>query len=78
VTHELRAFEWLCACRENRVHSKSCLKCLRCGCDKPDPVTLGKACWALGVYHRACSLGKTPAEAMHEMLTEYENARGQR
>ena len=76
---ELRLGEWACTCRENRIHSKSCLKCLRCGSDAPSGVTLGLACYALGVYHREISLGRSPAEAMLSTLTEYEsNRRGHR
>lgn len=68
IDNELRLGEWLCNCKENRVRSKSCLKCLRCGTDKPDPVTLGRACYALGMYLRCLDIGKTPAEAMQEAL----------
>lgn len=75
---ELRMGEWACLCRENRIHSKSCLKCLRCGADKPDPVTLGRACFALGVFLRSVSLGMSQEEAMREALEADVNQVGHR
>jgi hypothetical protein len=78
TSQELRQGEWLCNCPSNPIRSKSCLRCLRCGAQAPDPVTLGRACFAIGVYQKAISLGKTPVEAMQEALQEDAHRRGNR
>jgi hypothetical protein len=77
-SQELRQGEWLCACTSNPIRSKSCLKCLRCGTDQPDPVTLGRACHALGVYLRAIADGYGFEQAMQQALEEDQARRGGR
>ena len=75
---ERRVGEWNCACKSGSLHGASCLRCLRCGTDKPDPVTLGRACYALGVYQRQIHYGKPPAEAMQEALRADSEHQGRR
>jgi hypothetical protein len=75
---ERRSREWECRCSSGRLHSQSCLKCLRCGKDQPDPVTLGRACHALGVYLRAIADGYGFEEAMRQALEADSARRGDR
>lgn len=74
----LRSGEWTCTCSSHAIRSASCTKCLRCGSLKPDPVTLGRACFALGAFLRALDEGRTQEQAMQAALEEDQNRRGQR
>ena len=75
---EHRVGEWQCACHGSNLHAASCLTCLRCGVSKPDPVTLGRACFALGAFMRAVNEGKTQEQAMQAALEADMSTRGKR
>lgn len=74
VPHELRSNEWVCGCSSANVHTLSCVRCLRCGADAPNPATLGEAALALQTYDLALEQGTSRLESMRLAL-EFDRGR---